>query len=72
MNDKVIIAKASDATAERLYRFVKKINDNTSIRAYPNFDNEAVFFPVDKYDMNFIKGVLSEKGFEVKIENAIK
>ena len=34
MNDKVIIAKASDATAERLYRFVKKINDNTSIRAY--------------------------------------
>lgn len=72
MNNKVIIAKANDTTAERLYQFVKKINDNTSIKAYPNFDNEAVFFPVDKYDMNFIKSALSEKGFEFKIEDAIK
>lgn len=70
MKAKVVIVYATVETAESLYVFVKKINTKTSIKAYPSFDNEAVFFPMDKYDLKFIKQVLTDKGFDFKIENA--
>ena len=47
------------------------MNENSSIRAYPSVDNEAVFFPVDKYDLKWLKSTLLEKGYALRIEDAL-
>lgn len=70
MKAKVIIAKATKETAEALYSMVRKVVETTAIKAYPSVDFEAVFFPVDRNDQKFILDVLTNKGFNTKIENA--
>lgn len=70
MKAKVIIAQATAGTAELLYGLVKKMSGETAIKAYPSVDFQAVFFPVDKYDLGFVKRVLTDKGFSFKVENA--
>lgn len=71
MRKKVIKVTATDQTVEKLYKFVRHMNENTAIRAYPSVDNEAVFFPVDKYDLKFLKNALLEKGYALRIEDAL-
>jgi hypothetical protein B2_07867 len=71
MKKKVIKVTATDQTVEKLYKFVKFMNENSSIRAYPSVDNEAVFFPVDKYDLKWLKSTLLEKGYALRIEDAL-
>ena len=68
---KVIVAIATDSTANALYEYANFINDNTHMRAYPSVDNEAVFFPVDRYDLKWLKSVLLEKGYNIKIKDAL-
>lgn len=70
MKAKVIIAQATAGTAELLYGLVKKIASETAIKAYPSVDFQAVFFPVDKYDLGFVNRVLTDKGFPFKVEDA--
>ncbi len=70
MKAKVIIAQATTETAELLYGLVKKMTETTAIKAYPGVDYQAVFFPVDRYDLDFVKRVLADKGFSFKVENA--
>lgn len=70
MKAKVIIAQATSETAEFLYGLVKRMAETTAIRAYPGVDCQAVFFPADRYDLGFVKRVLTDKGFSFKIENA--
>lgn len=70
MKAKVIIAQAKAGTAELLYGLVKKMAGETAIKAYPSVDFQAVFFPVDRYYLSFVKRVLTDKGFSFKIENA--
>jgi hypothetical protein len=70
MKAKVIIAQATAGTAELLYGSVKKMAGETAIKAYPSVDFQAVFFPVDRYDLGFVKRLLTDKGFSFKIENA--
>lgn len=70
MEAKVIIATATNSTIEILNNLVIKINSQTAIRSYPSVDNEAVFFPVDKYDLLFVTRVLKDKGISYKIEDA--
>lgn len=70
MKAKVIIAQATTETAELLYGLVKKMTETTAIKAYPGVDYQAVFFPVDRYDLGFVKRVLTDKGFSFKVENA--
>lgn len=70
MKAKVIIAQATNETVDALYELVSKFQQHTSIKAYPSVDNEAVFFPVDKYDLNFVKSILGDKAFPFRVENA--
>lgn len=70
MKAKVIIVQATVETVELLYRLVKKVADTTAIKAYPSVDCQAVFFPVDRYDLGFVKRVLVDKGFSFKVEDA--
>lgn len=70
MKAKVIIAQATAGTAGLLYGLVKKIVGETAIKAYPSVDFQAVFFPVDRHDLGFVKRVLTDKGFSFEIENA--
>lgn len=70
MKAKVIIAQATVETAEFLYGLVKRVAEKTAIKAYPSVDYQAVFFPVDKHDLSFVKQVLADKGFVFSVENA--
>lgn len=70
MKVKVVIAKAAVETVDALYELVKGFQSRTSIKAYPSVDNEAVFFPVDKHDLSFVKSVLSDKAFAFRVEDA--
>ena len=70
MKAKVIIAQATVETAELLYGLVKKVTTKTAIKSYPSADCQAVFFPVDKHDLDFVKQVLTDQGFSFKVENA--
>lgn len=44
--------------------------EKTAIKAYPSVDYQAVFFPVDKHDLSFVKRVLADRDFPFKVENA--
>lgn len=70
MKAKVIIAQATATTVELLYGLVKKMTETTAIKSYPSVDNQAVFFPVDKHDLGFVKRVLTDKSFPFRIEDA--
>lgn len=70
MNAKVIIAKATKETVETLYNIVSKVMKSTSIKAYQSVDFEAVFFPADCNDQDFILSILANNGFATKIEKA--
>ena len=70
MKAKVIIAQATNETVDALYELVSMFHTRTSIKAYPIVDNEAVFFPVDKHDLSFVKSVLEDKAFPFRVENA--
>lgn len=70
MKAKVIIAQATVETADFLYGLVKRMAEKTAIKAYPSVDYQAVFFPVDKHDLSFVKQVLADKGFAFSVENA--
>ncbi len=70
MKAKVVIAQATVETVDALYELVAKFQQRTSIKAYPSVDNEAVFFPVDKHDLSFVKSVLEDKAFPFRVENA--
>ena len=70
MKAKVVIAQATVETVDALYELVNSFQLCTSIKAYPSVDNEAVFFPNDKHDLNFVKSVLRDKAFTFKVEDA--
>ena len=70
MKAKVVIAQATVETVDALYELVNSFQLRTSIKAYPSVDNEAVFFPVDKHDLNFVKSVLRDKFFAFRVEDA--
>ena len=70
MKAKVIIAQATAETVGFLYELVKRMAENTAIKAYPSVDYQAVFFPVDKHDLSFVKRVLADRDFLFKVENA--
>ena len=72
MKKEVIIVRANDATVAKLYELVKHINDTTSIRAYQSVGNECVVFPNDKDDKSFVESLLTERGFEFRVEDAGK
>ena len=65
MKAKVIIAQATAETVGFLHELVK-----TAIKACPSVDYQAVFFPVDKHDLSFVKQVLADRNFSFKVENA--
>lgn len=66
----MIIAQATAETVGFLYELVKRMAEKTAIKAYPNVDYQAVFFPVDKHDLSFVKRVLADRDFLFKVENA--
>ena len=70
MKAKVIIARATAETVGFLYELVKRMAEKTAIKAYPSVDYQAVFFPVDKHDLSFVKRVLADRDFLFKVENA--
>ena len=70
MKAKVIIAQATAETVGFLYELVKWMAEKTAIKAYPSVDYQAVFFPVDKHDLSFVKRVLADRDFLFKVENA--
>ena len=70
MKAKVIIAQATAETVGFLYELVKRMAEKTDIKAYPSVDYQAVFFPVDKHDLSFVKRVLADRDFLFKVENA--
>lgn len=70
MKAKVIIAQATVETVGFLYELVKRMAEKTAIKAYPSVDYQAVFFPVDKHDLSFVKRVLADRDFLFKVENA--
>ncbi len=70
MKAKVIIAQATAETVGFLYELVKRMAEKTAIKAYPSVDYQAVFFPVNKHDLSFVKRVLSDRDFLFKVENA--
>ena len=70
MKAKVIIAQATTETVGFLYELVKRMAEKTAIKAYPSVDYQAVFFPVDKHDLSFVKRVLADRDFLFKVENA--
>ena len=70
MKAKVIIAQATAETVGFLYELVKRMAEKTAIKAYPSVDYQAVFFPVDKHDLYFVKRVLVDRNFSFKVENA--
>lgn len=70
MKAKVIIAQATAETAGFLYELVKRMAEKTAIKAYSSVDYQAVFFPVDKHDLSFVKRVLADRDFLFKVENA--
>lgn len=70
MKAKVIIAQATAETVGFLYELVKRMAEKTAIKAYPSVDYQAVFFPVDKHDLSFVKQILADRNFSFKVENA--
>lgn len=70
MKAKVVIAQATADTAGHLYELARKMLRETPIKSYPSVDFRAVFFPVDKYDLGFVKRVLADHGFAFSVENA--
>ena len=66
MKAKVIIAQATAETVGFLYELVKRMAEKTAIKAYPSVDYQAVFFPVDKHDLSFVKRVLADRDFLFK------
>lgn len=70
MKAKVIIAQATAETVGFLYELVKRMAEKTAIKAYPSVDYQAVFFPVDKHDLSFVKRVLADRDVLFKVENA--
>ena len=70
MKAKVIIAQATAETVGFLYELVKRMAEKTAITADPSVDDQAVFFPVDKHDLSFVKRVLADRDFLFKVENA--
>lgn len=66
----MIIAQATVETVGFLYELVKRMAEKTAIKAYPSVDYQAVFFPVDKHDLSFVKRVLADRDFLFKVENA--
>ncbi|MCE9061441.1 DNA-directed RNA polymerase subunit beta, partial [Parabacteroides distasonis] len=63
-------AQATAETVGFLYELVKRMAEKTAIKAYPSVDYQAVFFPVDKHDLSFVKRVLADRDFLFKVENA--
>lgn len=70
MKAKVIIAQATAETVGFLYELVKGMAEKTAIKAHPSVDYQAVFFPVDKHDLSFVKRVLVDRNFSFRVENA--
>ena len=70
MKAKVIIAQATAETVGFLHELVKGMAEKTAINAYPSVDYQAVFFPVDKHDLSFVKRVLVDRNFSFRVENA--
>lgn len=70
MKAKVIIAQATAETVGFLHELVKRMAEKTAIKAYPSVDYQAVFFPVDKHDLSFVKRVLADRDVLFKVENA--
>ena len=70
MKAKVIIAQATAETAGTLYELARRMLSETAIKSYPCFGFRAVFFPVDRHDLGFVKRVLVDKGFSFRVENA--
>lgn len=70
MKAKVIMVNGSKETEAILNSLVHKVSTETSIKAYPNVDFGAVFFPVDHHDLTFLKRVLTDKGFSFNVEDA--
>lgn len=70
MKAKVIIAQATAETVGFLYELIKGMAEKTAIKAYPSVDYQAVFFPVDKHDLSFVKRVLVDRNFSFRVENA--
>ena len=68
--NKVIMVRGTSDREKELNTLIHLISKNTSIKAYPNVDHGAVFFPVDEYDLEFLRELLSEQRFEFTIENA--
>lgn len=66
----MIIAQATAETVGFLYELVKRMAEKTAIKAYPSVDYQAVFFPVDKHDLSFVKRVLADRDVLFKVENA--
>ena len=70
MKAKVIMVSGSREKEAELNDLVRKVQTETSMKAYPNVDYGAVFFPTDKHDLSFLKRVLKDKGFSFKVEDA--
>ena len=70
MKEKVIMVSGSREKEAELNDLVRKVQTETSMKAYPNVDYGAVFFPIDKHDLSFLQRVLNDKGFSFKVENA--
>ena len=66
----MIIAQATAETVGFLYELVKGMAEKTAINAYPSVDYQAVFFPVDKHDLSFVKRVLVDRNISFRVENA--
>jgi hypothetical protein len=69
--NKVIMVSSTIDREKELNELVEQLAKNTSIKAYPNVDHGAVFFPVDEFDLEFLREILSDQGFDFTIENAL-
>ena len=68
--NKVIMVSSTIDREKELNELFEQFSKNTTIKAYPNVDHGAVFFPVDEYDLAFLREILSDKRFEFVIEEA--
>lgn len=70
MKQQVIVVTGTRERENELMKMVNTVRTTTSIKAWPNVDYGAVFFPVDIHDQEFICSVLRNKGFEFVVEDA--
>mgnify|MGYP000727281617 CR=1 FL=1 len=69
MKAKVIIAQATVETAGLLCGLVKKVATLTAIKSYPSVDYQAVFFPADKHELDFVMRVLADEGYYFYVDD---